>query len=223
MLRRQGKSRRQIKEILGPMSNSTLNQVLQGEPLPPERAGPGYAESKRRAAEGVQRYWAAERARREAARAAISTAAAGQVGELTDREILIAGAIAYWCEGAKSKPYRIDEYVRFVNSDAALVKLFLTFLDKAGVSRQRLRYRVHIHERGDVEAAARYWASVTSALPGQFAPPIIKHHVPRTSRPGGNKDYHGCLQVSVAKSSALYREISGWAHAVMTANRLSAE
>ena len=60
-LRRQGKSRRQIKEILGPMSNSTLNQVLQGEPLPPERAGPGYAESKRRAAEGVQRYWAAER------------------------------------------------------------------------------------------------------------------------------------------------------------------
>ena len=35
MLRRQGKSRRQIKEILGPMSNTTLNEALQGEP-PPE-------------------------------------------------------------------------------------------------------------------------------------------------------------------------------------------
>ena len=35
MLRRQGKSLRQIKEILGPMSNATLNDALNGEP-PPE-------------------------------------------------------------------------------------------------------------------------------------------------------------------------------------------
>ena len=55
----------------------------------------------------------------------------------------MAGAIAYWCEGAKSKPYRIDEQVRFVNSDPALIKFFLTFLDKSGVSRERLRYRVY--------------------------------------------------------------------------------
>ena len=35
MLRRQGKSRSQIKQILGPMSNSTLNTALKNEP-PPE-------------------------------------------------------------------------------------------------------------------------------------------------------------------------------------------
>ena len=35
MLRRQGKSRSQIKQILGPMSNSTLNDALKDEP-PPE-------------------------------------------------------------------------------------------------------------------------------------------------------------------------------------------
>jgi hypothetical protein len=108
MLRQKGKSRREIKEILGFISNSTLNRFLRDEPLPPDRAGPGYAESKRRAAEGVRRYWAVEGAAREAARAAISAAAAAEIGQLTDREILIAGAIAYWCEGAKSKPYRVD-------------------------------------------------------------------------------------------------------------------
>jgi hypothetical protein len=221
-LRRQGKSLRQIKEIIGPVSNSTLNQILRGEPLPPERAGPGYAESKRRAAEGVQRYWAAESARREAARTAISAAAAAQIGELTDREILIAGAIAYWCEGAKSKPYRIDEYVRFVNSDPALIRFFLKFLDKAGVPQDSLRFRIHIHERGDAAAATRYWASVTAATPGQFARPVIKHHTPRTPRPPDNSSYYGCLQVSVAKSSKLYRDISGWAHGTMTAKRLGA-
>src|SRR5260370_6319769 len=35
LLRRQGKSLRQIKETLGPMSNPTLNDALKGEP-PPE-------------------------------------------------------------------------------------------------------------------------------------------------------------------------------------------
>ena len=33
-LRREGKSRREIKQILGPMSNSTLNDALQGAPPP---------------------------------------------------------------------------------------------------------------------------------------------------------------------------------------------
>jgi transcriptional regulator with XRE-family HTH domain len=138
LLRRQGKSLRQIKEILGPISNSTLNQVLRDEPLPSERARPGYAESKARAAEGVRRYWAAEHLARETARTAITAAAAAQLGELTDREIIIAGAIAYWCEGSKSKPYRIDEQVRFINSDPALIRFFLAFLDRVGVPRQRL-------------------------------------------------------------------------------------
>jgi hypothetical protein len=219
VLRRQGRSRRQIKEILGFISNSTLNQLLRGEPLPPGRAGPRYAESRRRAAEGVRRYWAAEHATREAERAAISAAAAAEIAELTDREIIIAGAMAYWCEGAKSKPYRIDEYVRFINSDPALIKLFLRFLDKSGISRERLRYCVLIHESADVEEATRYWASVTAAAPHQFTKPVIKHHTPRTSRPDDNADYHGCLRVSVTKSSELYREISGWAHGVMTAKR----
>jgi len=223
MLRRQGKSLRQIREVMGPMSNATLNDLLRGEPLPPERAGPGYAESRRRISEGVRRYWDTERARRETARAAITTAAAAQMGPLTDREILIAGAIAYWCEGSKSKPYRLDEYVRFVNSDPSLIRFFLKFLDEAGVSPERLRFRVHIHESADAAAATNHWASVTGTPPEQFARPIIKHHTPLTSRPGGNTDYHGCLQISVAKSSKLYREISGWAHGVMTTKRQSAE
>jgi len=36
----------------------------------------------------------------------VDQAAAAEIGELTDREVMIAGAIAYWCEGGKSKPHR---------------------------------------------------------------------------------------------------------------------
>jgi hypothetical protein len=79
------------------------------------------------------------------------------------------------------------------------------------VPRQRLRYCVYIHESADLEAAVSYWASVTAAAPDQFLRPVIKHHTPRTSRQGDNAGYHGCLRVSVTKSSELYRQISGWA------------
>jgi hypothetical protein len=216
MLRRQGKSRTQIKEILGFSSNSTLNQLLRGEPLPPERVGPGYAESKRRAAEGVRRYWATESTTREAARAAISTAAAAQVGELTDREILIAGAIAYWCEGSKSKPYRLDEQVRFANSDPALIRFFLKFLDKAtaGITRSDVAFQLQSHETADVASAVQFWLALTKARPEQFRKVSLKHHNPVTTRKNTGHGYHGCLRVDVKRSCELYRRIEGWASAV---------
>src|SRR5215831_12367851 len=148
-LRRAGKSRREIKEILGIAGNSTLDNLLEGVPPPewtrrprakddlrakarrlreqglaynqiaaelgvskssvslwvrdlprPERLS--YEECCRRVAEGVRRYWAAERPVREAQREAARTTAAAEIGTLTQRELLIAGAVAYWCEGAKN-------------------------------------------------------------------------------------------------------------------------
>ena len=143
-LRREGKSRREIQAILGPISNSTLNDLLTGT-TPPEwtrrpnakdelreaarelrhqghdydeiaaRLGVSkssvslwvrdlarpprlsYEENRRRAAEGTRRYWAAESKKREAQLESTRAAAAAEIGELTDRELLIAGAIAYWC------------------------------------------------------------------------------------------------------------------------------
>src|ERR1700721_162763 len=176
LLRRQGKSLRQIRETLGPVSNATRHNALRAHPPPewtrrpnakdglrararelrdqgldyeeiaaalgvakgsvsrwvrdlpvPERLS--YAECRKRSAAGARRYWAAERPVREARRAAVREAAATQIGDLTSRELLIAGAIAYWCEGAKSKPHRRYERVVFTNSDPSLIRFFLRFLD----------------------------------------------------------------------------------------------
>ena len=78
-------------------------------------------------------YWETERPVREAQREAVRVAAAGQIGVLSKREVIIAGAIAYWCEGAKSKPHQLREQVIFINSDPGLIKFFLLFLREAGV------------------------------------------------------------------------------------------
>jgi len=263
-LRRAGKSLREIRQILGPLSNSTLHWALKGVPPPewtrrpnakdelraqarelreqgfdyeeiaarlgvskasislwvrdmpiPERLS--YEETRKRAAEGIQRYWDAEREIRDGWRAAEREAAAAEIGPLSGREILIAGAIAYWCEGAKIKPHRKSEQVAFINSDPALIKFFLRFMQAARVPAEALTFRVYIHESADVAAAERYWIELTGADPAQFRKATLKRHNPKTVRKNTGESYHGCLRINVRRSSDLYRKVEGWASAVMAA------
>jgi len=146
---------------------------------------------------------------------AVRSAAAAEIGELTDRELLITGAIAYWCEGGKSKPHRRSDRVVFINSDPALIRFFLRFLDTAGTPRANLGFRVYIHENADVEAAQRFWLEVTGAAIGQFATPTLKRHNPKTMRKNVGQTYHGCLRIDVQHSADLYRKIEGWAATIL--------
>jgi hypothetical protein len=177
----------------------------------PERLS--YEECRKRAAEGSRRYWEIERPAREAEREAVRAAAAGQIGTLSKREILIAGAIAYWCEGKKSKPYRRQARVVFINSDPGLVTFFLRFLGEAGVEPSQLRFRVHIHVTADVPAAEEFWRGITRAEPAQFLRTTLKRHNPRTVRKNVGAEYHGCLVIDVRQSADLYRRIEGWVRA----------
>jgi transposase len=262
-LRRAGKSRREIKEILGVGSNATLNELLAGEPplestrRPnakddlhakarllraqgydynriatalgvskssvslwvrdlPRPAHLSYEECRKRAAEGARRYWETERPIREANREAARAAAAADIGSLTQREFLIAGAIAYWCEGAKNKPHFRHDRVVFMNSDPGLIMFFLRFLDTAGVGRDRLIYRLQIHERADVAAAEEFWLALTGAAPDQFRQATLKRHNPKTVRKNVGSTYRGCLRIDVRRSSRLYYQIEGWVRAALS-------
>jgi transcriptional regulator with XRE-family HTH domain len=172
-------------------------------------------EIRKRNAAGVSAFWANESPRREARRQAISDRAAAEIGALTDREVIIAGAMAYWCEGAKNKPYRrIGNDVAFINSDPRLILFFLRFLMVAGIERARIYCRVSIHESADVAGAERFWRHVTEMPADQFRRTTLKRHNPATVRKNTGVDYHGCLIVRVLGAAELYRRIEGWASAV---------
>lgn len=267
-MRLAGKSRREIKQILG-VGNSTLDRALRGVPPPPWTRRPrakddlhakarelrargytyveiaaelgvskssvslwardlprvgriSYEETRKRNAQGVSSYWEAEGLRREARRQAVSAAASTEVGSLSDREIIIAGAIAYWCEGAKSKPHRRSEEVSFINSDPQLIRFFLEFLAVVGVSRDRLICRLLIHESADVAAALRFWKHLTGLPASQFRPPTLKRHNPKTVRKNTGENYHGCLVINVRQGAELYRQIEGWAFAAMAVSTAEA-
>ena len=212
-LRTQGLSYNEIVARLG-VSKSSVSLWVRDIPCPERFA---YVHSERRQ-EGLRKFNAARTARQ----AAETEAAAAEIGELTDREVLIAGAIAYWCEGSKNKPHRKANRVVFVNSDPGLINFFLLFLDAVGVNREDLIFRVQIHENADAEAAQQFWLEVTGAQPSQFRSPTLKHHNPKTVRMNVGDDYHGCLRIDVRRSGELYRRIEGWASAITTSSALGA-
>ncbi len=82
--------------------------------------------------------------------------------------------------------------------------------------------RVYIHENADPEAAQRFWLAVTGTKPEQFRSPVLKRHNQKTIRTNVGEDYHGCLNVDVRRSAALYRRVEGWASAAMAGQTLSA-
>lgn len=153
--------------------------------------------------------WRQHRIDRDAAHQAVVRTAAAGVGCLTDREVLLLGAAIYWCEGAKAKPWREQVRIRFTNSDPMLIRLFIRFVELAGVARNDLAYRVAIHESADVDAAERWWSSVVDVCRDRFKRATVKRHKPATNRLNTGDHYHGCLVIEVPRSRPLYWRIEG--------------
>ncbi len=184
VLRGDGWSVNDIAAELG-VARSTAWQWVRHLPLDPDS---DRARRKREHSKVMtEARWARHRLERDAAKKAVMTAARVDVGRLSDRDILLLGDAIYWCEGTKSTPWRPDYKIRFINSEPALVVLFLRFLDANGVREDRIRYRVTIHQTADVSAAAAWWVARLGLDPSRFYAPGIKRHTPkdRSAQRGG--------------------------------------
>ncbi|MFD1081627.1 helix-turn-helix domain-containing protein [Micromonospora andamanensis] len=154
--------------------------------------------------------WEEHRRARDAARTATVDATAAWVKGLSYRDVVLVGAALYWAEGSKAKPWRPhDCRVRFVNSDPALVALFIQFVEALGERREALRYRVAIHESADAAEAVSWWAAQVGVSAESFQPTTLKHHRPSTVRRNTGETYRGCLSVEVPRSRRLYWKIEG--------------
>ncbi len=204
-MRAEGRSYREIREVVG-VSKGTLSLWLRDI---------GLAEDQRRALtvrgpEATSARHAENRAVAARRRADVRAQARGQIEALSESELFVAGVVAYWAEGAKNKPWRHEQSVKFMNSDPTMIRLFLSWLQLVGVSRDRLIFRIHIHETAEVSAAVRFWSEVVEAPESQFSRPTIKTHKPLTVRKNVGLDYHGCLLVYVRNSATLNLQIEGW-------------
>lgn len=205
-LRRDGWSVNDIALELG-VAKSTTYLWLRHIPLDRDSARARRKREQARLMTGVQ--WEKHRRARAAERAAAQAARADWVGGISSRELLLVGAVAYWCEGAKGKPWRPDPQLIFTNSDPVLVALFVAFVEELGVPRASLKYRVSIHESADADAAARWWGAQVGIPPEQFQRPTLKRHNPKTTRHNVGESYRGCLIVTVPRGRMIYWQIEG--------------
>ncbi|MFI1500737.1 hypothetical protein [Streptomyces platensis] len=208
-LRRQGLTYDRIQVELG-CSKSSISLWVRDLPKPKPLRTP--AEQARIARE---KRWEHELAVRDRERRETKSAATQEVGDLSDRELLFAGAALYWAEGAKDKPYKRREHVQFVNSDPGVIEVFLAWLRLLGVEPDRIAYRVMIHVTADVAAAERYWAALVGVDVAALQKTTIKKHNPKTTRKNVGEGYRGCLVVRVLQSAELYRRIEGWWYGIV--------
>lgn len=204
-LRASGKSYKEIERELG-VARSTVSMWLRDVPLTEEHRN-RMMERQRTA---YQRRADSIRARRQFREAQIMKASAAEVGAVSTRDVFVAGVIAYWAEGSKAKPWNPSARVSFINSDPSMIRLFLAFMDHVGVERDRLVFRVQIHESADVEYAHEFWSRVTGVAVDTFTRPTLKRHNPKTMRRNVGTTYVGCLTIVVRRSSDLNRQIAGW-------------
>jgi hypothetical protein len=205
-LRVQGWSVNDLAMKLG-VAKSTAYTWVKHIPLDPnaERA----RAKQEHAALMVAGRWDEHRRERDRSQAENHAGVADEIGELSDRELLLVGAAIYWCEGAKSKPWRRLDRLTFINSDPGLLRLFLRFLALHGRAKDSVNYRVHIHETADAGAADDWWARELDLPRERFQGPTIKKNLPGTRRMNTGADYHGCLVITVSQSRELYWRVEG--------------
>lgn len=254
-LRREGLSRRQIRDRLAVHNNDILNRLLEGEPPPEWTKRPNAKDDLRDRARELRlkgltydqiqvelgcskssislwvrdlpkperrqrtteeasaiarRGWDRALEIRDEERRQTKQDAAAEIGDLSERDLFIAGVSLYWSEGAKDKSYDRRERAVFVNSDPGMVSVYLAWLRLLGVKDEDLRFAVMIHETADIAAAERYWVALTGVPGEQFLKTTLKRHNPKTTRKNTGESYHGCLAVRVLQSAGLYRRIEGW-------------
>ena len=145
--------------------------------------------------------------RKEAEIAELLDAGRRRIGQLSERELLVAGVMLYAGEGAKT-----DGSVKLANTDPRLMTLFCVWLRTFfSVDEGRLRARLYLHQGLDLEAATTHWSELTGIPPSQFGKPY--RAIPD---PGIRKAKHpfGCLTVTYA-CSRTHRTIMGLMSALL--------
>lgn len=130
-----------------------------------------------------------------------------EIGNLTKRDLLIAGVSLYWAEGFKK-----DNLVGFSNSDPNMVLLFIRWLIQCcGVTRDRIKFRLGINEsyKTKVKEIESFWKQILNEQDIEFQKPYFQKVKWKKiyDNPG---EYHGVIRIRVTKSTDLLRKIHGW-------------
>ena len=165
-LRLRGHSYSQIKEELG-ISKSTLSTWLRDYPLSEERI----RELRDLNPQRIERSRNTKRKKREAVLKKAFNACAEDVGELSERDLFIAGLFLYWAEGGKTQRYSVT----LTNTNPSMILFFIQWLESLGAKRGKIKVKLHLYSDMDIQEKIDYWSKITGLPKDQFRKPYIKN------------------------------------------------
>lgn len=132
------------------------------------------------------------RARKRWAQATVD--ATQRIGTLSERDKLLILAALYWGEGNKSQ-------LNMINSDPAMVHVFITCLKTLGVQEKDLLVNARIFSDMDRENVLKFWSRITSVPVSDFRGVEVIH-----GKEKGKLKY-GMCRIRVQKSQAVFKSI----------------
>jgi hypothetical protein len=130
-----------------------------------------------------------------------------QIGELTKRELFIAGAMLYWAEGFKK-----DSQAGLAGLDPRMMKFFIRWLKECfGYKNEDLIFRVtvNISHKHRVTEIEKHWAEIVGVSTNQFQKPFFQNFEWKKIY-DNPEDYFGVLRVKVRRSTDFLRKIHGF-------------
>lgn len=138
--------------------------------------------------------------------AAIREAAAGEVVELVNDPLWVAGTTMYWAEGSKT-----SNRLSLANSDPAALRLFLAWVLRYLVDDADFVLKLNLHHGNDEPAARRFWAFELGLAAPEFYKTFIK---PEGTGHRKNHLRHGVCDVRVRRGTDAFHRAMGWISAL---------
>jgi predicted DNA-binding protein YlxM (UPF0122 family) len=92
---------------------------------------------------------------------------------ILEKRLKLAGVMLYWCEGWKGS--KGHERIDFVNSDPAMIDIFMRFLRNiCGVKESKLRALLYCYSNQNIRSLIKFWSKITQIPIDQFTKPYIR-------------------------------------------------
>ncbi len=131
-----------------------------------------------------------------------------EIGELSNRDLLIAGIALYWAEGFKNKHER---RLGFCNSDPKMILFYLRWLEEVLViNKESLVARLTLNSsyKEKAEEIENYWSKITGIPQNQFSKTFYQKT--KWKKQYNNDNYYGVLRVHVKDSLDYLLKMKGW-------------
>jgi hypothetical protein len=92
------------------------------------------------------------------------------IGDISNRELYIAGFFLYWAEGGKTTKYTIS----LSNTDPRMIRAFLKWLEVIGVSKETLYVKLHLYVDMNESDEIAYWMKELQLAKKYFKKSYIK-------------------------------------------------